>query len=608
MCGIIGIVTNNSKQYKPQLDRAILSLHHRGPDGNGSFYFENCALGHTRLSIIDLSTGNQPMLSHDNKLAITFNGEIYGYKDLRNNLKDYTFKTTSDTEVLLALYEKHSSKMLEKLPGMFAFGIWDERSETLFCARDRFGEKPFYYAKGEKGEFIFASEIKAILATGLVSPILEKQSLLHYLKHLYVSPNKTIYKNIFVLPPAHSLVFNKGEIKIERYWTLPKIDEKISLTEAIDKFRDLLDKAVSKQLIADVPVSAFLSGGLDSSTIVSVASKIKNNLQTIAFGFGQSINELPYAKAVSEKCNTQHIELQAEKYDIAKLFLEMQEIYDEPFADSSNIPTYLISKSARQYGKVVLTGDGGDELFSGYTGWYKPIYFMLQNHPLKISSLLKDIFKIIFKNSREAKLDLYYRIQGFQNKSKNKNPLRAHIEKNTYFSDNQIDKMFIKKINNQVYPQETQSLESIFNYDVLNYMPGDILTKTDRASMAVGLELRSPFLDVDFASFCLSLPSRLKINDKEDKVILRESYKKDWPKEIARRNKQGFGAPVTEWLKMPSFIKLKEEFLNDRNKKIFDILNFEECLKIAKKDNYQTWILLSLSVWLEKRKMITLED
>jgi asparagine synthase (glutamine-hydrolysing) len=604
MCGIIGIIANKTKNYKPELDRGIFALRHRGPDGNGSFYFENCAFGHTRLSIIDLSTGNQPMLSADNNLAITFNGEIYGYKDIKGDLKDYSFKTTSDTEVILALYEKYGSKMLEKLPGMFAFGIWDNKSETLFCARDRFGEKPFYYAKGENGEFVFASEIKAILATGLVKPILDKTSLLHYFKHLYINPNNTIYKNIFTLPPAHFLTYKNGEIKIEKYWTIPKLNEKISLTEATEKFKQLLDKAVSKQLIADVPVSAFLSGGLDSSTIVSVASKIKPNIQTISFGFGDSIDELPFAKAVSKKYDTKHIEIKSEEYNIAGLFLEMQEIYDEPFADSSNIPTYLISKSAKQYGKVVLTGDGGDELFGGYTGWYKPIYFALQKCPLKFSVIAKDLFNIIFKNSRDAKLDLYYRLQGFLSKFRNKNPLQSHIEKNTYFSDTELNKIFIDKIPNNSNIKKPSDLEDVMNYDLLNYMPGDILTKIDRASMAVGLELRSPFLDIDFASFCLSLPYNLKINDKEDKIILREAYKEDWPKEIINRGKQGFGAPVTEWLKTPSFIKLKEEFLNDKNKKIFEILNFNECQNAVKKDNYQTWILLTLSVWLEKHNLI----
>lgn len=610
MCGITGIIAKDSKVYKPHLDKAVSALHHRGPDENGVYLFDNCALGHARLSIIDLSTGGQPMLSNDKNLAITFNGEIYGYKDLKNQIKDYTFKTTSDTEVILALYGKYNSKMLEKLPGIFSFGIWDEKDETLFCARDRFGEKPFYYAWGKNNEFIFASEIKAILATGLVKPVLNYDSLTHYLQHLYINPNETIYKNVFVLPPAHSLTLKNDKLTIEKYWVLPENNTEITLTEAVEKFKFLLEKAISKQLVADVPVSAFLSGGLDSSTIVSVASKLKENLQTIAFGFGESIDELPYAKLVSEKCNTKHIEIKAENYDLAKLFLEMQDIFDEPFADSSNIPTYLISKSAKEYGKVVLTGDGGDELFGGYTGWYMPIYFMLQKYPLKISRVLKDILKIIFTNSKNSRLDLYYRLQGFWNKFKNINPLQAHINKNTYFSEKELKNLFLK--NNysraEAIKNVSATLEDIIRFDILNYMPGDILVKTDRASMAVGLELRSPYLDVDFASFCISLPSRLKIDGEQDKIILREAYKRDWPEEIVNRKKQGFGAPVSLWLKTPSFIKLKEEYLANNNKKIFKILDFNNCQKISNKNNYQTWILLTLSVWLEKHDLLLSEN
>ena len=596
MCGIIGIVSRDSKKYKSQVEKAVLSLKHRGPDADGIHFFNNCVLGHTRLSIIDLSTGAQPMLSPDSEIGVTFNGEIYGYKDIKKTLSDYTFQTTSDTEILIALYKKYGKNMMDKLPGMFSFAIWDEKSQALFSARDRFGEKPFYYAFGEEGEFIFSSEIKAIIATDLIRPVIDRESIIHYLRHLYVSPDKTIYKNIFTLPPAHNLTFKNGKVEINKYWELPKINEEIGLTEAVLKFKDLLDKAVSKQLVADVPVGTFLSGGLDSSTIVAVASKFKPNLETFSFGFGESINELPFAKLVADKYKTNHKELHASKYDLTDLFLEMQDIYDEPFADSSNIPTYLISKEAKKYNKVVLTGDGGDELFGGYTGWYKPLYFMSQNVFINILHIIKDALSIFYRKSR---MDLYYRVKGLTYKILNKNMLYAHIKKNTYFSDNDIKKILGRDIDKET-SLGGQSLGDIMKYDATNYMPGDILTKIDRAAMAVGLELRSPFLDVDFASFCLSLPSRLKINDKEDKIILRETLKNDWPKEIRNRTKQGFGAPVKEWLELPSFVELKNKYLRDKDRKIFNIFDFKQSQKIIKKDNYKTWILLTLSVWLEK--------
>jgi len=599
MCGITGIVAKNSKNYENSLDKAILSLKHRGPDADGKYFFNNCTLGHTRLSIVDLSTGAQPMLSDNDKLGITFNGEIYGYKEIRKELDNYNFKTTSDTEVILALYEKNGEKMMEKLPGMFAFAIWDENNQSLFCARDRFGEKPFYYAFGKNNELIFASEIKAILATDLIEPIIDKDSLIDYLKHLYINPNKTIYKNIHTLPPAHFLTFKNGTINVEKYWKLPETNEKISLSEAKETFKKLLEKAVSKQLIADVPVGAFLSGGLDSSTIVDVASKIKPNLQTFSFGFGESINELPFAKLVSEKFKTNHQELQSGEYNLADLLVEMQEIYDEPFADSSNIPTYLISKAAKKYNKVVLTGDGGDELFGGYASWYKPIYYMSQNIFLQIFNIIKSGITLVFKHSKKNKIDLYYRIKGFINKILFKNPLDIHIRKNTYFSDSELNKILPNK-DTKSKKENKNTLDDIIRFDILNYMPGDILTKIDRASMANGLELRSPFLDVDFASFCISLPTRLKINNKEDKVILRETFSNEWPKEIKNRSKQGFGAPINEWLKLPSFITLKEKYLKDSKQKIFEIIDFKQTQKIAEKNDYQTWILLTLSIWLEK--------
>lgn len=599
MCGITGIVAKNSKNYESSLNKAILSLKHRGPDADGMHFFDNCAFGHTRLSIVDLSTGAQPMLSDDNKLGITFNGEIYGYKEIRKELNNYNFKSTSDTEVILALYEKYGENMMDKLPGMFSFAIWDENKQSLFCARDRFGEKPFYYCIGKNNELIFASEIKAVIATGLIQPILDKESLIDYIKHLYINPNKTIYKNIYTLPPAHFLTFKNEKVNVEKYWELPETNEKINLSDAKKTFKELLDKAVFKQLIADVPVGAFLSGGLDSSTIVDVASKLKPNLQTFSFGFGESINELPFAKHVAQKYNTDHTELQSGEYDLANLFVEMQEIYDEPFADSSNIPTYLISKAAKKYNKVVLTGDGGDELFGGYTSWYKPIYYMSQNLILQIFNIIKASIILIFNYNRENKIDLYYRVKGFTNKILLRNPLEIHIKKNTYFTDKELNKLLPYK-KTELELNKKASLNDVIRFDILNYMPGDILTKIDRASMANGLELRSPFLDVDFASFCISLPNRIKINNKEDKVILREAFSTEWPEEIRKRSKQGFGAPIKEWLKLPAFIVLKDKYLKDSKQKIFEIIDFKQTQKIVEKNDYQTWILLTLSVWLEK--------
>ncbi len=443
MCGIAGIITKDSEKYKSELDRMLQSIKHRGPDGFGSFFYDNCALGHVRLSIIDLSTGGQPMFSPDKKIAVTFNGEIYGYKELRDDLsRNYDFQTSSDTEVIIAGYEKYNEAMIHKLPGMFAFAIWDENQQKLFAARDRFGEKPLYYAIGRGGEFIFASEIKAILATGLIEPVLSRDALVDYLRHLYISPDKTIYENIFTLPPAHTMVWQEGKIKIERYWQVPVTDQTIGLAEASEKFKVLLDKAVKEQLIADVSVAAFLSGGLDSSTIVAEASRYNANLNTLAFGFGDSINELPYARAVAKKYNTNHSEINALDFDLVELIQEMQDVYDEPFADSSNIPTYIISKEAKKLAKVVLTGDGGDELFGGYTFWYKSLLYMQEKSPLALSKIVR----LLLSGQKNKSRELLYRYRGHKNQRKYENLMEAHVAKNTYFKDIELRELLKTEI------------------------------------------------------------------------------------------------------------------------------------------------------------------
>lgn len=599
MCGIAGIVKQNlENDYKNQIEAMVHSLRHRGPDGEGIFLFDSCLLGHARLSIVDLNTGNQPMLSNNDSIGITFNGEIYGYKDIKKSLIDYKFKTSSDTEVILALYDKYGSNMVKYLPGAFAFSIWDNNKKTLFSARDRFGEKPFYYAFGENGEFIFASEIKSILASGLLNPIIDKDSISHYLKHLYVNPQKTIYKNIFVLPPAHQLEFRNGELKISRYWSFPEVNEKINEEEAILKFRDLLEKSINKQLVADVPVGVFLSGGLDSSTIVAVASKFKENLQTFSFGFGSSINELPFAREIAEKYSTNHKELGC-NFKISEMLIKMNDVYDEPFADSSNIPTYLISKEASKYVKVALGGDAGDELFGGYD-WYIPYLYNEKGKFIFDGDISFLFWKIISKLNKSSKNKLYQAVAK-KMYSQKKNVFDFHKSQNQYFSDKQIKKMGLGSVGKDkpswhIY----NNVDDAFRSDLSDYMPGDILVKTDRASLYNGLELRSPFLDVDFASFCIGLPGRLKITKSRSKYILRKAYEKEWTESIRGRSKQGFGAPVKEWLKMDDVIDLKNKYLVDKNNKIYNIISYKEAQKVIKKDNYKTWILLVLSLWCDK--------
>jgi asparagine synthase (glutamine-hydrolysing) len=561
-------------------------------------------LGHTRLSIVDLKSGDQPMFSVDGRLAVTFNGEIYGYREIRKTLSDYPFQTTSDTEVILALHQRHGTDLLSRLPGMFAFALWDQKERTLLAARDRFGEKPFYYAWGEGGEFLFASEIKSLLASGLLRPKLNRGSLTHYLRHLYVHPHQTIYSNVFVLPPAHRLTLEGNNLRIERYWELPKTSEPVSEREAIEEFKRLFERAVERQLVADVPVGAFLSGGLDSSSIVAAASRNHPKLRTYSFGFRDSTNELPFAREIAELYGTEHTELLDQKLDLADLLHTMADVYDEPFADSSNVPTYLISQAARRFGKVVLTGDGGDELLGGYKFWYRSLWEMergfARSRPL---GLLKMAARVSSRLQLARRDDRQFALQGALMRRTYRTVSEAHAAQNIYFDRDELHQIGINgqsahaRSNNQAGPRGT--VDDALRMDLSDYMPGDILVKTDRASMAHGLELRAPFLDVDFASFCISLPGRMKITARQDKWILRRCYSEDWPQSIRARDKCGFGAPVQHWLKQEGLVNLKKRILDNPGHSLFSLIPFAGSRGFVSQDNYQTWILLMLGLWLE---------
>lgn len=603
MCGIAGIIKEDSQKYKSQLKKMTDLLSHRGPDDEGFYFFNECGLGHRRLSIIDLKTGHQPMLSSNKKSAVVFNGELYGYKEIKKSFSGYKFRTNSDTEVILALYDKYGDNFLERLPGMFAFALWDNKKKKLIAGRDRFGEKPFYYAFGKNGEFIFASEIKSILASGLIKPVLDLEAVSCYLKHLYIYPTRTIYKNIYILPAAHQLIYKKDKLEIKRYWNLPSVNNDIKIDEAIPVFKKLLNQAVERQLVADVPIGAFLSGGLDSSTIVAIASQYKKNLRTFSFAFRDSINETSYAREIAKKYGTDHIELFDDNEDLGELLLKMQEIYDEPFGDSSNIPTYLISKLARKYTKVVLTGDGGDEIFGGY-GWYKPfLYINEKNNKFWRSELVCFIARAARRLSGENLL--FQKVLGARFKKHFSSTVDAHLSgQDIVLGDDDLKNIGLKPINEKNFYkpswQENNDLNDIFRCDLENYIVGDILVKTDRASMANGLELRAPFLDIDFASFCISLPYQLKVSKDSDKIILRKAIADLWTPSIRKRSKQGFGAPLDKWLNNKSLIKLKRDYLQNKKRKIFKTISFDAIQPLIVKNNYKTWALLVLSLWLEK--------
>lgn len=653
MCGITGIIANNAFNLRQNIFDMVHAIRHRGPDEQGFYTDDAAVLGHARLSIVDIAHGKQPIKSSLTNNVIILNGEIYGYKSLREELaQEYNFKTNTDTEVILALFDKYGSDLMPKVPGMFSFAIWNPDQKKLFAARDRFGEKPFFYAFGRNGEFIFASEIKAIIASGLVDPVVDMEVAASFLRTMYVNSYNTIYKNIHVLPQAHQLIYSceTKSLKIERYWQMPQINQKISLNEATEEFSFLFRNAVKKQLVADVEVGAFLSGGLDSSSIVAIASEFSSKLRTISFGFSDKNdtdvkNELVYSSAVAKMYGTNHISIEDRDSNFADLFIKMVGIYDEPFGDSSSIPTYLVSKEAAKHTKVVLTGDGADELLAGYTWIYKALYSMEKNKSGNSAfKELKDylVYKIAKKRRRILKRcgrNTFVLDQKISNlaylKTDGLNISQYHASGRYGFSFNEnleeigfYDRVFaggssecknrdyeeVYKFLNKNYAADDITLDDILKIDLSDYMVGDILVKVDRATMANSLEARAPFLDVDLASFCISLPYCLKISDDSDKLIMRKSLEEKWPEEIRKRPKHGFGSPIRKLLESSDFKKMSKDYLLNPTSLIFDFISFSKTSRIisdgaaydrltSKKPQF-LWNLLNLAVWFELNSKI----
>ncbi|HQC07431.1 MAG TPA: asparagine synthase (glutamine-hydrolyzing), partial [Kaistella chaponensis] len=500
MCGIAGIITPNARNYTEEIQKMTDAIAHRGPDAAQHEFYENAALGHRRLSIIDLSeTGKQPMFSNSKKECIVLNGEIYGYQNLKQKYSDYPYRGTSDTEVILAMYQAKGQNILEELPGMFAFAIWDEEKQELFCARDRFGEKPFYYALGKNGEFIFASEIKAILASGLLKPIVNQEAISHFLQYGYVNAQQSIYSNIFTLPPAYSMVYAQGKIQLKRYYNLPKNDLKINLSEAKEEFSHLLKNAVEKQLIADVEVGSFLSGGLDSSTIVAMVNEFKEKQTTISFGYSGENSELKFAEEIAKKYKTNHIEIHENRGDIATDIKKISPFFDEPFADMSYTPQFKICQAAARHLKVALSGDVGDELFGGYH--FYTVEQEMRNH-FSYNNVLLQFGLKQFGRFRETSFvtkqnAIYKNILDFH---------QNHVR--NYFSESERNALGIKANFQQEYSFniDPNSVNDMMRVDLEKYVPGNMLMKSDRMAMANSLEVRTPFLDKDFAEFCIQLP------------------------------------------------------------------------------------------------------
>ncbi|WP_027380405.1 asparagine synthase (glutamine-hydrolyzing) [Chryseobacterium daeguense] len=597
MCGIAGIIANNARNYQEELKKMTDAMAHRGPDSSDFEFYENAALGHRRLSIIDLSdNGKQPMLSSTKNECIVLNGEIYGYQNIKAQYPEYPYKGSSDTEVILAMYQRKQENLIHDLPGMFAFAIWDNGKQELFCARDRFGEKPFFYAIGKNNEFIFASEIKAILASGLIQPKVNQEAISYYLQYGYVSTYHSIYENIHTLPPAHQLIWKDGKVSVSRYYSLPAKDRVLSLSDAKEEFIYLLKNAVQKQLIADVEVGSFLSGGLDSSSIVALVAEFLPKQTTISFGYDHEDSELKYAKEIAEKYKTNHIEVHEKKEDLATSLLKISPFFDEPFADISFIPHFEICRNAKKNLTVVLSGDVGDELFGGYN-FYR-VENQLRKHfsynniiakfGLKLYQKLRPTSFITQKNlAHDNILDFHQNFvrNSFNKEEKNALGISASYAQPYSFAPN------------------PDSLNDIMRVDLEGYVPGNMMVKSDRMAMANSLEVRTPFLDIDFAEFCIQLPEQLKLDNDSDKIILREAMGSYWTETIRNRHKQGFGMSVKSWFEEENLVSLSNDLLKNPDQKIFNFIDFKATQNFLKKD-HKHWNLLQLALWAHNNQNV----
>lgn len=605
MCGIAGIVKKNileENSYRNTLKNMTDSIIHRGPDDEGHEYFQNCYLGFRRLAIVDLSKdGHQPMYSNTKNECIAFNGEIYGYRDLKKELSDYPFQSNTDTEVILSLFQKYDAEVPKYLNGMFAFAIWNEEKQQLFCARDRFGEKPFYYAIGKNGEFIFASEIKAILASGLVDAELNDETVYHFLRHMYVDSQQSIYKHIKVLPPSHQLIYHNGNIEISQYWNFPNNELKISEEEAVAKFKNLVEQSVEKQSVADVKVGAFLSGGLDSGTLVALSAQKNKNLITLGFQYEGDWNEMPDARSIAKKYKTDHKEVALQSSEIPKTLVEVLKKMDEPIADTAILATYKICKEAAKNMTVVITGNAGDELFGGYK-WYQEEQQILEKgsaNPTflslyKMGSTISE--KLGFEKPRQYFLDKIFRSKFPDIVSYQKNKVHNNFSKEETSLLLKIDSEYEHQYPFQL---DKNNLNTCMKMDLTNVISGDYLVKDDRIAMMHSIELRTPFLDKDLVEFCAALPAKYKVNANQTKIILRKSFGDLLTSNILNKKKQGFGAPISDWLRIPEMEELTLKILKNPTSKIFKKLDFKEVQKQLNY-NYKHWSLLVLGIWMEQ--------
>jgi asparagine synthase (glutamine-hydrolysing) len=603
MCGITGIFAFNlvGKFNKIHVTNATMSMNKRGPDHQAVHLDEWVALGHRRLSIIDTSAvAHQPMWDESKRYCIVFNGEIFNYRDLRQSLESTgtTFTSHSDTEVLLKLFIKEGAGCLHKLNGFFAFCIYDREEQSLFVARDRYGVKPLLYVF-DQDKFIFGSEMKPIIQYGIEKD-LDFNSLYTYLQLNYIPAPNTIFTKVKKLLPGHFIRVKNQELSIKQWYDIPYNSQQsesnsITYDDAKTKFSDLLEKSVQRRLVSDVPLGAFLSGGIDSSVITGLAARHKPDLHTFSIGFKTEkfFDETAYAQLVAKKFNTNHTVFSLTNDDLYKHVHDILDYIDEPFADSSAINVYILSKETRKHATVALSGDGADELLAGYN---KHAAFVQMMHPGAKENLVSSILPLMkmLPQSRSGKLGNIVRQLVRFGEGAKLSPSERYWRWAGYAKEQEASAMLnttsAAAINDTEYHQRKNSalrflnrehtINDVLRTDMEMVLQNDMLAKVDLMSMANSLEVRTPFLDYELVNFCFSLPSSYKINSNLRKRILQDSFRELLPKELYNRPKKGFEVPLLKWFRseMKSLIMddlLSEKFINDQN-----IFNYGEVHKL----------------------------
>jgi asparagine synthase (glutamine-hydrolysing) len=621
MCGIAGLIKKDNFE-SALLSKITNSVKHRGPDNIGIYKDNTLGLGHRRLSIVDLSpTGHQPMASNDGNFILVFNGEIYNHNDLRNelDLKPSIYRGTSDSETILNAYQKWGIEALVKLNGVFALAIYDKAKQKLILARDRFGVKPLYY-HCDDNQLVFGSEIKTILECG-VNPKLNYQSLHEFLYYGYAMKERTMYDQIFKLLPGHYFEIDISTLKIESgiFWKqedlLPET-KNVSEKEAISTTRTLLENAVSRQLMSDVPVGVFLSGGVDSSAVTAFASKHYNGKLSsfsAGFDFDDGHNELPLAKKIADKFQTNHHEIFIQGGDLDDLIVTLVHHHDEPFSDAANIPLYLMTQEVKSSCKVILQGDGGDEIFGGY-----PRYSILENYKLYSFGLgiLSNFERFIPINFVKEKVE---RFKFLANKAdegivlaklltleKEESNLTQLILNDTL--KNYDPFTYFKELSNR-FKNLSSINQKMLWIDTKIILPDQFLEKVDKSTMANAVEVRVPFLDNELTSFAMSLPSSLKVKNGKKKYLLKKALEGTVPNEVLYGPKKGFGVPYSNWIKKPLYQFMVDRIHSPyiRNLNLLNYTHIDQMMYEHKNNikyhGFMLWKILNLCIWLEDYKV-----